>query len=128
MFYRLCGGSPKHFGDRVKHFITFNEPSVFVGLGYKEGIHAPGLKLDTRDILTIGHHVHLAHGKAVRKIRELVKDTKIGITLATSPVLPENDSKEAVESARTELTLAAIFSGRSWTTLNGRKALTRVSE
>lgn len=33
---------------------------------------------------------------------ELVKDTKIGITLATSPVLPENDSKEAVESARTE--------------------------
>ncbi|MBR0495096.1 MAG: beta-glucosidase [Treponema sp.] len=92
----------KHFGDRVKHFITFNEPSVFVGLGYKEGIHVPGLKLDTHDILTIGHHVHLAHGKAVRKIRELVKDTKIGITLATSPVLPENDSKEAVESARTE--------------------------
>ena len=90
----------KHFGDRVKHFITFNEPSVFVGLGYREGVHAPGYRLDTRDLLTIGHHVHLAHGKAVRALRELAKDAKVGITLATSPVLPEDKSPQAVEKAR----------------------------
>ncbi len=88
------------FGDRVKRFITFNEPSVFVGLGYKEGVHAPGYRLDTSDILLIGHNVHLAHGKAVRAIRELVDGAEIGITLATSPVLPESDSKDAVEEAR----------------------------
>ncbi|GBG93475.1 hypothetical protein CBR_g71196, partial [Chara braunii] len=31
------------FGDRVKHWITFNEPLAFVFLGYGIGIHAPGL-------------------------------------------------------------------------------------
>ncbi|MBR1404137.1 MAG: beta-glucosidase [Treponema sp.] len=89
----------KHFGDRVKHFITFNEPSVFVGLGYKEGTHAPGYKFDTRDILFIGHHIQLAHGKAVRAIKSLVPDAKVGITFATQPVLPENESEEAIRAA-----------------------------
>jgi len=92
----------KHFGDRIKHYITFNEPSVFVGLGYLEGIHAPGYKFDKRDIIHIGYHVHLAHGKAVRAIRELVKDAKIGITFATQPVLPESERAEDVEAARQE--------------------------
>lgn len=31
-------------GDRVKHFITFNEPQVFIGLAFVEGVHAPGLR------------------------------------------------------------------------------------
>lgn len=88
-----------HFGDRVKNFITFNEPSVFVGMGYKDGVHAPGYKLSSRDLVIIGHNVHLAHGKAVRLIHECVKDAKVGITLATMPVLPENKSEEAVKAA-----------------------------
>lgn len=30
------------FGDRVKNWLTFNEPLTFVNLGYSVGIHAPG--------------------------------------------------------------------------------------
>ncbi len=78
----------KKLGDRVKHFITFNEPSVFLGCGCQLGVHAPGLKAGLRDLLQMGHNVHLAHGKAVRALRELVPDAKVGITLATMPVIP----------------------------------------
>ena len=90
----------KYFGDRVKNFITFNEPSVFVGLGYKEGVHAPGYKLDTHDLLRICFNVQLAHGKAVRILRKEVKDAKIGITLASAPVLPEDETKNSIDFAR----------------------------
>ena len=31
--------------DRVKHWMTLNEPQCFIGLGHETGIHAPGLKL-----------------------------------------------------------------------------------
>jgi beta-glucosidase/6-phospho-beta-glucosidase/beta-galactosidase len=30
------------FGDRVKYWITFNEPFVVCQLGYAYGTHAPG--------------------------------------------------------------------------------------
>ncbi|TMG00687.1 MAG: glycosyl hydrolase family protein, partial [Chloroflexi bacterium] len=33
----------KSLGDRVKHWMVFNEPWVFTFLGYIAGIHAPGL-------------------------------------------------------------------------------------
>lgn len=32
----------KEFGDRVKHWITFNEPWMFSNFGYSLGIFAPG--------------------------------------------------------------------------------------
>ena len=54
----------ENFGDRVKNFITFNEPSVFMGCGYSQGVHAPGIKLGDKDLLYMGHNIHLAHGKA----------------------------------------------------------------
>lgn len=90
----------KYFGDRIKNFITFNEPSVFMGCGYMEGSHAPGLRLQTRDLLHIGHNILVSHGKAVKAIRNLVSDASIGITLATQPKIPitKDDEKEAFNS------------------------------
>jgi beta-glucosidase/6-phospho-beta-glucosidase/beta-galactosidase len=32
----------KEFGDRVKHWITFNEPHTVAVQGYDSGLHAPG--------------------------------------------------------------------------------------
>ena len=85
----------KHYGDRVKHFITFNEPSVFTGCGMQLGEHAPGFKLDTRDLLHAGHSVHMAHGKAVRVLRNMVPDAKVGITVAEMPAIPASPADEA---------------------------------
>lgn len=84
----------KTFGDRVKNFITFNEPSVFLGCGYSIGVHAPGYSLGNRDLLRIGQNILLSHGKAVKALRATVKDANIGITLATQPKIPVTKADE----------------------------------
>lgn len=87
--------------DRVGYFITFNEPQIFVDGGYNMGYHAPFENAPVKDILKITRNVLLAHGKAVKVIRENAKrDVEVGMA-PTGPVfLPENESKEAVEEAR----------------------------
>ncbi|MCQ2587122.1 MAG: GH1 family beta-glucosidase [Treponema sp.] len=87
----------ENFGDRVKNFITFNEPMVFMGCGYMLGEHAPGIKYGDRDLLRIGHNILMAHGKAVSVLREKSENCKIGITLATQPKIPvtKNDVEDA---------------------------------
>lgn len=90
----------KCFGERVKNYITFNEPSVFMGCGCSQGAHAPGYQLSTRDLLHMGHNIHLAHGRAVKVIRELTPSAEVGITLASLPAIPvtEKDADAAYES------------------------------
>jgi beta-glucosidase len=55
--------------DRVEHWMTLNEPQCFIGFGHATGTNAPGLKLSAAACLQAGHHVLLAHGKAVQVVR-----------------------------------------------------------
>ena len=66
------------FGNRVKNYITFNEPQIFTWLGYDKCIHAPGIKYSAARILTMCRNIGLAHGKSVIKLRELVPDCRVG--------------------------------------------------
>ncbi|MGL4751392.1 MAG: glycoside hydrolase family 1 protein, partial [Aeromonadaceae bacterium] len=59
--------------DRVKHWMTLNEPQCFIGLGHQVGEHAPGLRLGMADCLLAAHHTLLAHGLAVQTIRAVSK-------------------------------------------------------
>lgn len=61
------------FSDRVKHFITFNEPQCFIGGGYSFGWHAPGIRYPVSDVIRMAHYVMLAHGKAVIAMRKAAK-------------------------------------------------------
>lgn len=88
------------FGDRVKYFITFNEPQCFIGNGYADGVQAPALKCSNRDVVLKAHHVMLAHGMAVQAFRELVPNGKIGYAPTCSAVIPASDSKQDIEAAR----------------------------
>lgn len=90
----------REFGDRVKYFITFNEPQCFIGIGYAGGNHAPGVKCSNRDLVLKAHHVMLAHGLAVRLFREMVPDGKIGYAPTCTAAIPASDSKEDIEAAR----------------------------
>ena len=53
----------RRYGDRVKRFATFNEPSVFTLFGYGFGDSAPG-RSGLANLLPAIHHVNLAHGAA----------------------------------------------------------------
>lgn len=91
----------RRLGDRVKHWITFNEPWVVSFLGYYIGIHAPGIK-DLGQGLTAAHHLLLAHGDAVPLIRANVPDAKVGITLDLHHRQPASDKPEDVAAFERE--------------------------
>ena len=58
-------------GDLVYGWMTFNEPQMFTGMGYRLGAHAP-FESGTSDerLNRITRHVLLAHGKAVSVLRK----------------------------------------------------------
>lgn len=52
------------FGDRVKLWITINEPYVCAKLGHEDGTHAPGLKEPGTAAYLVGHNMLRAHAMA----------------------------------------------------------------
>lgn len=87
--------------DRVTYWMTLNEPQMFMGLGYEDGIFAPFLQMTRKELIQMSHHVLLAHGRAVRVIRKFaVKDPSIGFASTAPSALPADNSLEAIEEAR----------------------------
>lgn len=82
-----------HLGDRVKNWIVFNEPPVFVYLGYQLSMHAPGLS-DAALTMAAAHHVNLALGVTLKALRESGKAERVGTTYNLMPPHPASDSDE----------------------------------
>ncbi len=80
-------------GDRVKHWITLNEPWCSAFLGYRIGHHAPG-HTSTKEALQATHTLLLAHGMAVPIIRENSPDAQVGIVLNPAQIYPDTQSEE----------------------------------
>ena len=77
----------------VKDYITINEPQCIMHLGHRLGVHAPGLKLNDKDMLHAIHNLLLCHGKAVSVIRKNVKDSTIGFAPCSRPLVPLTKDK-----------------------------------
>ncbi|MEZ5658421.1 MAG: GH1 family beta-glucosidase [Burkholderiaceae bacterium] len=91
----------ERYSDRVKHWFTHNEPEVHLFLGHHQGTHAPGEKRPWKDILTMSHHMMLAHGKAVQVMRAVAKQPlQIGYVAALWPGIPATESAADIEAAR----------------------------
>jgi beta-glucosidase len=84
-------------GDRVRHWMTINEPHIISFLGYLDGVHAPG-HTSQDEMLAAAHHVLLAHGMAVPIIRANSWDAQVGIAIDHYPQIPASES-EADRSA-----------------------------
>jgi len=105
----------ENFGDRVKYWLTFNEPLSFSVLGYDNGIHAPGRCSDrstcpTGDSSTepyiVSHNVLLSHSAAVNSYRTKYQSQqkgKIGITLNCDWAEPYSSSSDDVDAAERHL-------------------------
>jgi beta-glucosidase len=88
-------------GDRVGHWMTLNEPQIFIGLGHGDGTHAPGLKLSLSERLLATHHALLAHGMAVRTIRARSKRAcKVGWAPVMRVEYPDSALPSDIEAAR----------------------------
>ena len=81
----------RRLGDRVKYWMTFNEPFVSALIGYLEGRHAPG-HTDLDEALAAAHHLLLAHGWAVPVIRRNSPEAGVGIVLNLSGQVPASPS------------------------------------
>lgn len=100
-FSEYAGFIAKHFSDRVKYFITFNEPQVFIGNGNGSGKHAPGLKMQIEDTIPMSHNVLKAHGMAVKEMRkQAVNDILIGYAPTFSFGYPETESDADIKAAQ----------------------------
>ena len=97
----------QHLGDRVKLWITHNEPWCTAYLGHGVGIHAPGLK-DPELAFAAGHHVLLSHGLAMEAWREQNRAGQIGITLNLNHVYPASEREEDIKAAE----LQDVFQNR----------------
>ncbi|GAB1420821.1 GH1 family beta-glucosidase [Anaerolineales bacterium] len=86
-------------GDRVKSWITHNEPFVASMIGNLLGVHAPG-KQDPVAAYTVAHHLLISHGLAVPIIRENSQASQVGITLNLSYSSPETNRYEDRQAAR----------------------------
>ncbi|KAG8064804.1 hypothetical protein GUJ93_ZPchr0004g39267 [Zizania palustris] len=98
----------KEFGDRIKHWITFNEPWTFCAGGYASGTFAPGrcspweqgncsVGDSGREPYTACHHQLLAHAATVRLYKakyQALQKGEIGITLVTQWYVPYSESHD----------------------------------
>lgn len=87
--------------DRVKYWLTINEPRSFIGGGYVTGVQAPGEKLPRDQYMRAAHITLLAHGRAVQAIRaNAKKPVQIGCSCDVSPSLPEGSSSADADAAK----------------------------
>ncbi|KAB5519663.1 hypothetical protein DKX38_023982 [Salix brachista] len=104
-FVDLCF---KNFGDRVKKWITLNEPWMFSVQGYDLGTMASGrisvvvndphrsLNTGVTEVYTVTHHLLLAHAAAAKLYKEKYQSSQggqIGITLVSHWFEPYSNSE-----------------------------------
>lgn len=94
----------ERFSDRVKYFFTLNEPQCFVGLGFLQGCHAPGVKAPLRDTFEMAHNALKAHGRAVQMLRAYGKqNVQIGYAPTSGMCYQEKETPKDIEAARKAL-------------------------
>lgn len=84
-------------GDRVKKWITLNEPAEHTLFGHALGAHAPGKQL-MFDALPAAHHQLLGHGLAVQALRASGA-ADIGIANSHGPTWPASQEQPDLEAA-----------------------------
>ena len=107
----------RRLGDRVKDWMTHNEPWVAAFVGHLFAAHAPGLR-DLATALAAAHDILLSHGKAVPVIRANVPGARVGIVHnlewveAASPRPEDVAAAARHDGAFNRWFLDAVFRGR----------------
>ncbi len=90
------------FGDRVKHWLTLNEPWCSAVLGHGLGMHAPG-RVSRDEPYLVGHNLLRAHALAVEKYRTQFQPQQKGLIALTNNCdwrEPLTDSEADIQAAQ----------------------------
>jgi beta-glucosidase len=98
-FVDYAGLVSRRLGDRVRQWVTHNEPWCVADLGYAQGAHAPGLRHPALS-LRVGHHLLLSHGWAVQALRANAPRSEVGLVTIVSHAEPATESAPDREAAR----------------------------
>ncbi|XP_061998170.1 vicianin hydrolase-like [Rosa rugosa] len=106
----------KTFGDRVKHWITLNEPVTFCVNGYNGGTNAPGRCSNyvgnctagnsATEPYIVGHHLLLAHAHSAnlyKKKYQASQKGQIGISVVTYWYLAKSETAASKRAASRSL-------------------------
>lgn len=104
------------FGDRVKLWITINEPYVCAKLGHEDGVHAPGLQEPGTAAYLVGHNMLRAHAMAWHSYNSLYRAKQGGaVSLAiNSDWLEPSRAGCAEDIAATERRRAFTLGWFAW--------------
>jgi beta-glucosidase len=58
----------RRLGDRVRHWMVFNEPLSFCSVGYLLGVHAPGIRSRSKFLAAV-HHTNLSQAAGAAALR-----------------------------------------------------------
>jgi len=81
-------------GDRIKNWITINEPMVYTLMGYGTGEMAPGKRFDLKGLFHSIHHLLFSHAELCRLCKAEVESSSIGIAEAQVWIRPAQPGKE----------------------------------
>ncbi|MDD9898815.1 MAG: family 1 glycosylhydrolase [Candidatus Melainabacteria bacterium] len=68
----------KRYGDRIKFWVTHNEPNIFLGFGYESGIWPPGYQNDWNRYFKAYQGLLLGHQLAYKTIKSVNSDAQVG--------------------------------------------------
>jgi len=92
------------FGDRVKRWITINEPWVVCVMGFSYGVDAPGIREPATAPYRCSHNIIKSHAKAYRlyeKTYKAIHNGTVGITLDSGWFEPRDPNNASdVEAAQ----------------------------
>jgi beta-glucosidase/6-phospho-beta-glucosidase/beta-galactosidase len=94
-FAAYAGVCYRLFGDRVRHWITLNEPLTVAQLGYATGSHAPGVAEPSSKPYEVAHRMLLAHARAYHLYHDSYASDqkgKVSIALNSDFVQPRDPS------------------------------------
>lgn len=100
-FVDYAGFCFEKFGDRVKRFLTINEPWIHTIVGYDLGLHPPGLN-EPESVYLVIHNMLKAHALAYRLYENKFKQSqngKIGISLDSWGLVPSDPNSEKDKQA-----------------------------
>ena len=97
-FSDYAAETAQRLGDRVKHWIMLNEPSVYACLGHALGMHAPGLA-DLTAFRAVTHHLNLAQGAALEALRSIDPHWRLGTSLNLQRGVAADDSEASAAMA-----------------------------